>query len=134
MGMKLSLILGGLLVLTIASSAWYIDYQADQISTLKGNQIVLETQIEEQNASIDRYLEQQKAQEQQLNQLEQEKRQAMENVNRLRKTFSNLDLDESALANPADLQVRINKGSARVMAELEKITNPDQFNAQSNTN
>ena len=44
--MKLSLILGGLLVLTIASSAWYIDYQADQISTLKGNQIVLETQIE----------------------------------------------------------------------------------------
>jgi predicted nuclease with TOPRIM domain len=134
MGMKLSLILGGLLVLTIASSAWYIDYQADQISTLKGNQIVLETQIEEQNASIDRYLEQQKAQEQQLNQLEQEKRQAMENVNRLRKTFSNLDLDESALANPTDLQERINKGSARVMAELEKITNPEQFNAQSNTN
>ena len=134
MGMKLSLILGGLLVLTIASSAWYIDYQADQISTLKGNQIVLETQIEEQNASIDRYLEQQKAQEQQLNQLEQEKRQAMENVNRLRKTFSNLDLDESALANPVDLQARINKGSARVMAELEKITNPEQFNAKSNTN
>ncbi len=134
MGIKLSLILGGLLVLTIASSAWYIDYQADQISTLKGNQIVLETQIEEQNASIDRYLEQQKAQEQQLNQLEQEKRQAMENVNRLRKTFSNLDLDESALANPTDLQARINKGSARVMTELEKITNPEQFNAQSNTN
>ena len=132
--MKLSLILGGLLVLTIASSAWYIDYQADQISTLKGNQLVLETQIEEQNASIDRYLEQQKAQEQQLNQLEQEKRQAMENVNRLRKTFSNLDLDESALANPVDLQARINKGSARVMAELEKITNPEQFNAKSNTN
>jgi len=132
--MKLSLILGGLLVLTIASSAWYIDYQADQISTLKGNQIVLETQIEEQNASIDRYLEQQKAQEQQLNQLEQEKRQAMENVNRLRKTFSNLDLDESALANPVDLQARINKGSARVMTELEKITNPEQFNAKSNTN
>ena len=134
MGMKLSLILGGLLVLTIASSAWYIDYQADQISTLKSNQIVLETQIEEQNASIDRYLEQQKAQEQQLNQLEQEKRQAMENVNRLRKTFSNLDLDESALANPVDLQARINKGSARVMAELEKITNPEHYNAQSNTN
>ena len=58
----------------------------------------------------------------------------MENVNRLRKTFSNLDLDESALANPADLQARINKGSARVMAELEKITNPEQFNAKSNTN
>jgi len=134
MGMKLSLILGGLLVLTIASSAWYIDYQADQISTLKGNQIVLETQIEEQNASIDRYLEQQKAQELQLNQLEQEKRQAMESVNKLRKTFSNLDLDQSALANPIDLQARINKGSARVMAELEKLTNPNQFDEKFNTN
>jgi len=132
--MKLSLILGGLLVLTIASSAWYIDYQADQISTLKGNQIVLETQIEEQNASIDRYLEQQKAQELQLNQLEQEKRQAMESVNKLRKTFSNLDLDQSALANPIDLQARINKGSARVMAELEKLTNPNQFDEKFNTN
>jgi len=132
--MKLSLILGGLLVLTIASSAWYIDYQADQISTLKGNQIVLETQIEEQNASIDRYLEQKKVQEQQLNQLEQDKRQAMENVNRLRKTFSNLDLDESALANPTDLQARINKASARVMAELETITNPNQFDEKRNTN
>jgi len=134
MGMKLSLILGGLLVLTIASSAWYIDYQADQISTLKGNQIVLETQIEQQNASIDRYLEQQKAQELQLNQLEQEKRQAMESVNKLRKTFSNLDLDQSALANPIDLQARINKGSARVMAELEKLTNPNQFDEKFNTN
>ena len=43
MGFKLSLILGGLLVVTVAGSAWYIDYQADQITTLKGNQIVLET-------------------------------------------------------------------------------------------
>ena len=54
MGMNLSVVLGGLLLVTIASTAWYIDYQADQISTLKGNQIVLETQIEEQNASIER--------------------------------------------------------------------------------
>ena len=44
--MKLSLILGGLLVVSVAGSAWYIDYQADQISTLKGNQLVLETEIE----------------------------------------------------------------------------------------
>ena len=43
--MNLSVVLGGMLVVTIASTAWYIDYQADQISTLKGNEIVLETQI-----------------------------------------------------------------------------------------
>ena len=49
------------------------------------------------------------------------------NYNKLRKTFSNLDLDESALANPEDLQRRINRGSERVMQELEKLSDPNQF-------
>jgi septal ring factor EnvC (AmiA/AmiB activator) len=132
--MNLSVILGGLLVVTIASTAWYIDYQADQISTLKGNQIVLETQIEEQNASIERYLQQQKAQEEQLNILEEERRKAMQDVNKLRKTFANLDLDQEALADPIDLQNRINKGSLRVLTTLEKLTNPKQFDEKSSSN
>jgi hypothetical protein len=134
MGMNLSVVLGGLLLVTIASTAWYIDYQADQISTLKGNQIVLETQIEEQNASIERYLQQQKAQEEQLNLLEAERRKAMQDVNRLRKTFANLDLDQEALADPVDLQNRINKGSLRVLTTLEKLTDPEQFNEKSSNN
>ncbi len=132
--MNLSVVLGGMLVVTIASTAWYIDYQSDQISTLKGNQIVLETQIEEQNASIERYLQQQKAQEEQLNLLEAERRKAMQDVNRLRKTFANLDLDQEALADPVDLQNRINKGSLRVLTTLEKLTDPEQFNEKSSNN
>jgi len=132
--MKLSLILGGLLLVTAASSWYYIDYLNDQIATLKGNQIVLETQIQEQNEAIERHLAQAKKQQQQMNNLAEENRKAMEDVNRLRKTFSNLDLDESALANPADLQRRINKASARVMATLEKLSNPNQFDEASNSN
>ena len=132
--MNLSVVLGGLLIVTIASTAWYIDYQADQISTLKGNQIVLETQIEEQNASIERYLQQQKAQEEQLNILEEERRKAMQDVNKLRKTFANLDLDQEALGDPIDLQNRINKGSLRVLTTLEKLTNPKQFDEKSSSN
>ena len=42
MGFKLSLIFGGLLLVSVAGSAWYIDYLNDQIAILKGNQIVLE--------------------------------------------------------------------------------------------
>ena len=125
--MNLSLILGGLLVVSVAGSAWYIDYQSEQITTLKGNQIVLETQIQEQNEAIERHLAQAKKQQDQMNSLAQENRQAMERVNKLRKTFANLDLDESALANPQDLQMRINRGSARVMKELEELSNPNQF-------
>ena len=132
--MKLSLILGGLLLVTLASSWYYIDYLNDQIATLKGNQIVLETQIEEQNEAIERHLEQAKQQQQQMNNLAEENRQAMKDVNRLRKTFSNLDLDESALANPEDLQNRINKASARVMATLEKLSNPNQFDEAPSSN
>ncbi len=130
MGIKLSLVLGGLLIVSVAGSAWYIDYQADQISTLKGNQIVLETQIQEQNEAIERHLKQAKQQQEQMNTLAAENRKAMESVNKLRKTFSNLDLDESALANPEDMQRRINRGSARVMEELEKLSNPNQFDEQ----
>jgi len=128
--MKLSLILGGLLVVTIGSSAWYIDYQADQISTLKGNQVVLETKIKEQNEAIENHLKQAKQQQQQMNTLADENRKALANVNKLRKTFANLDLDESALANPEDLQRRINRGSERVMLELEKLSNPNQFDEE----
>ena len=134
MGIKLSIILGGLLVVTVAGSAWYIDYQADQITTLKGNQIVLETEIQKQNESIERYLEQQKNQQVQLDQLESEKRAAMEDVNRLRKTFAKHDLDKLALAKPGLIENRINKASARVMATLEKITNPNQFDEKPTTN
>ena len=134
MGFKLSLILGGLLVVTIAGSAWYIDYQADQITTLKGNQIVLETEIQKQNESIERFLEQQKNQQVQLDQLESEKRAAMEDVNRLRKTFAKHDLDKLALAKPGLIQNRINKAAARVMATLEEITNPNQFDEKPTAN
>ena len=132
--MKISLILGGLLLVTIASSAWYIDYLNDQIATLKGNQIVLETQIQEQNDAIEKHLEQAKQQQQQMNNLAEENRKAMADVNRLRKTFANLDLDESALANPADLQRRINKASARVMTTLEELSNPNQFDEAPSNN
>ena len=94
----------------------------------------METQIEEQNESIKQYLEQQKNQQVQLNQLEAEKQEAMKDVNRLRKTFANHDLDKLALAKPGLMQSKINKASARVMATLEELTNPNQFDEKPITN
>ena len=134
MGMKLSLILGGLLIATAAGSFYYIDYLNDQIGILKGNQVVLETEIEKQNESIQSYLAEQENQQAQLNQLENDKRAAMEDVNRLRKTFANHDLDELALAKPGMLQSRVNKASNRVMTTLENLSNPNQFDEKPSTN
>tara|TARA_R100001244_G_scaffold1561_2_gene2608 strand:+ start:222 stop:605 length:384 start_codon:yes stop_codon:yes gene_type:complete len=126
--MKAALVLAGILVFVTGGSFYWINYLNDQIATLKGNQIVLEIEIEKQNESIKNYLEQQKNQQTQLNQLEADKQKAMQDVNRLRKTFANHDLDELALAKPGLLQSKINKASTRVMATLEKLSNPNQFN------
>ena len=52
MGYKISFALGFLLILTISGSAWYIDRLLDQISVLKGNQLVLENEIQTQNDQI----------------------------------------------------------------------------------
>tara|TARA_R110000782_G_scaffold102655_2_gene189898 strand:+ start:447 stop:845 length:399 start_codon:yes stop_codon:yes gene_type:complete len=132
--MKLSLILGGLLIVTAAGSFYYIDYLNEQIGILKGNQVVLETEIEKQNESIKNYLAEQKNQQNQLAKLESDKQQAMQDVNRLRKTFANHDLDELALAKPKMLQTRVNKASNRVMSTLENLSNPNQFDEKSSTN
>ena len=132
--MKLSLILGVLLIASLGGSFYYIDYLNDQIAILKGNQIVLETEIERQNESIKNYLEQQKNQQAQLNQLEADKQEAMKDVNRLRKTFANHDLDQLALAKPALLQSKVNKASNRVMTTLENLSNPNQFDETSSSN
>ena len=126
--MKSALVLGGILIFVTGGSFYWINYLNDQIATLKGNQIVLEIEIEKQNESIKNYLEQQKNQQAQLNQLEADKQKAMQDVNRLKKTFANHDLDELALAKPGLLQSKINKASTRVMATLEKLSNPNQFN------
>lgn len=126
--MKAALVLGGILIFVTGGSFYWINYLNDQIATLKGNQIVLEIEIEKQNESIKNYLEQQKNQQAQLNQLEADKQKAMQDVNRLKKTFANHDLDELALAKPGLLQSKVNKASTRVMATLEKLSNPNQFN------
>ena len=132
--MKLSLILGVLLIASLGGSFYYIDYLNDQIAILKGNQIVLETEIERQNESIQNYLAEQKNQQAQLNQLEADKQEAMKDVNRLRKTFANHDLDQLALAKPALLQSKVNKASNRVMTTLEKLSNPKQFDETPSSN
>ena len=125
--MKIGLIMGGLLLATIAGSAYWIDRLQDNIGTLKGNQIILETKIQEQNEAIENYLNKQQQTQNQLLALEKEKQEAMRDVNRLRKTFASHDLDELTLAKPEIMEGKINRASKRVLENLENLTNPNQF-------
>lgn len=134
MGFKISFILGLLLLATASGSFYYIDYLQDQIAILKGNQIVLETKVAEQNEAINNYLNKQKQTQAQLITLEKEKQEAMRDVNKLRKTFARHDLDELTLAKPELMQSKINKASKRVLETLEKLTDPNQFDEKPSNN
>ena len=132
--MKIGLILGGLLLATVAGSAYWIDRLQDNIGTLKGNQLILETKIQEQNEAIENYLNKQQQTQNQLLALEKEKQEAMRDVNKLRKTFAKHDLDELTLAKPDLMEGKINRASKRVLENLEKLTDPNQFDEKDSNN
>ena len=127
MGYKLSIILGGLLVISLSGSVWYINYLQDQIATLKGNQLILETEIEQQNADIKKLLSDQQILQTNINSLEKDKQESEREVNRLRETFARHDLDNLALQKPGLIQTRVNKGTKRVKDALVALTDPNQF-------
>lgn len=131
MGFKLSLILGGLLLVTASGSAWYIDRLLDQISVLKGNQIALENSIEQQNESIKQYLSKQKQNQEELNILTEKNRESQREVNKLKNTFAKHDLDNLALAKPKLIEKIVNKGTKQVKEDLITLTNPNQFDEES---
>ena len=118
MGFKLSLVLGGLLAASLAGS-WFL---LDQISTLKGNQIILETKISEQNESIKQYLAKQEQLSASLGVLEAEKQNALREVNKLRNTFAKHDLDNLALNKPKLVEKMVNRGTKRVIDNLVTLT------------
>ena len=132
--MKIGLIMGGLLLATIAGSAFWIESLQDKIGVLKGNQLVLETKIQEQNEAIEAALAKQKQTQNLMINLEKQKQDAMRDVNKLRKTFASHDLDELTLEKPELMQGKINRASKRVLENLEKLTDPNQFDEEDNTN
>ena len=127
MGFKLSLILGSLLIVSVSGSAWYIDRLQDNISTLKGNQIALESSIAQQNDSIKSYLANQAKAQKQIQSLEKDKQEAVREVSKLRTTFAKHDLDNLALKKPKLIENIVNKGTKKVKEELIALTDPNQF-------
>jgi hypothetical protein len=130
MGFKLAIILGALLLASLAGSASYIKYLNNQMAVLKGNQVILENQIEEQNASIDAYLKKQEQVSFQLKSMEAEKNEALREFNSLRDKFSKHDMNSLALAKPKLIEKRVNNGTRKVKETLVKITDPNQFEPQ----
>lgn len=130
MGMKLSLILGGLLLATAAGSIWYIDRLQDNIAILKANAMTLEAEIKVQNESIKKHLAQVQKTQQLNEQLAIKNQEAQREVTKLRDTFAKHDLDNLALAKPKLIEKIVNKGTKQVKEDLIKITDPRQFDEE----
>ena len=118
MGYKISMVLGVLLVASLAGSK----YLFNQLSQSKANQIVLESKITEQNDSIKQYLAKQEQLSADLGLLEAQKQDALREVNKLRQTFAKHDLDNLALNKPGLIEKIVNKGSKQVMNDLVELT------------
>ncbi len=130
MGLKLSLVLGGLLILSCTVSWFYIQYQERQIIQLKANAQVLEGEIAKQNESIQQYLSAQKDKEAQIAELTAKNQAAQREVSQLRDTFARHNMDNLALNKPKLIENIVNKGTKKVKEELVAITNPNQFDEE----
>ena len=124
MGFKISLVLGVFLISSLTASGIYIKNLNNQISTLKANQIILDSKIKEQNESIKNYLAKQKENLEQINSLEKDKQEATRAVTELRNKFARHNLNNLALMKPGLIENRVNKGSKKVFDELMSLTSP----------
>ena len=99
---------------------------ATQLQVAVNNQQVLENTIEDQNRKILASLERQKEQQEQMRGLEEQNREANEEVSNLKMKFAKHDLNHLCLRKPGLIEAIINKATKRVGADFAEITNPDR--------
>ena len=75
-------------------------------------------------------LESAKKTQQQIQSLNTRYTESQAQVTNLRNKFAKHNLEGMALTKPALLEGKINKASARVLENLNVITNPDQFDEE----
>jgi len=135
--MKLALVLGGLLFVSVSINMVMfaqLDTAKVELQTAINNQVVLERTIQEQNEQIIKVLESAKKTQAQIQNLNSQYSASQAQVTNLRNKFAKHNLEGMALAKPGLLQGKVNKATARVMVNLTTITNPDQFDEKATDN
>jgi len=132
--MRLSILLGFLLIATAGGSYFYINMQKAQIKqfqvelqTAVNNQAVLEGAVAQQNTQMQQQLESQRQNQDLISELSEANDEARQEVNQLRNTFARHDLNNLAIAKPGLIEKIVNKGTAKVHQQFIDLTNPRQF-------
>jgi len=135
--MKLALVLGGLLFVSVSINMVMfakLDTAKIELQTAINNQAVLERTVQEQNEQIVKALESAKKTQAQIQNLNTQYSASQAQVTNLRNKFAKHNLEGMALAKPGLLQGKVNKATARVMVNLTTITNPEQFDEKATDN
>jgi septal ring factor EnvC (AmiA/AmiB activator) len=135
--MKLAIALGVALFVSASINAVMfakLDKAKIELQTAISNQAVLERTIQDQNEQIIKALASAKKTQAQIQNLNTQYSASQAQVTNLRNKFAKHNLEGMALAKPALLEGKINKASARVVANLTTITNPDQFDEKAADN
>ena len=135
--MKLAIALGVALLISITINIVVftkLDKAKIELQTAISNQAILEKTIQDQNEQIKQALEQAKKTAQQIQTLNNQYSASQAQVTKLRNKFANFNLEGMAMTEPVVLQGKVNRATARVIENLNTITNPDQFDEEANTN
>jgi accessory colonization factor AcfC len=137
MGFKLSIGLAIALVMLAGAFKLYYDKSeaekmamATQLQTAMDNQLRLENAVQTQNEQIEKAVENKKTSDARIELLMIANNQATEKIDELREKFARHDLNMLSLRKPGLIEKVVNRGTAAVFKELEDLTNPDQFDAE----
>tara|TARA_R100001460_G_scaffold24821_3_gene49846 strand:- start:373 stop:768 length:396 start_codon:yes stop_codon:yes gene_type:complete len=128
------ILMGIILVLSFGS---YWLYQENL--TLKANNKALEGAIATQEETIKSIQEDFKLQTQQMNELSLKSQAAQRELNRYTQFIQNYELSAKILADPIEMQRKINNGTKHIMENIEQISSDvdnldDGLQLQSDTN
>ena len=131
---QISAVLGIALVIAGGAFKMYYDKSeaekeamATQLQQAMDNQQRLENAIADQNERIEKALAEQKASQERIQNLTVANNEANEKVEDLRNKFARHDLDMLSIRKPGLVEKLVNRGTAKVFSDLEKLTNPNQF-------
>jgi len=140
MNFKISAVLGTLLLTSIVSFKLYYDKAEAQKAVLTAqlqlamdNQVILENSIKKQNEEIEKHLENEKENKLKISELTLANNAAQVQVNNLKQKFAKHDLNVLSMAKPGLIERIVNRATARVGKDLEELTDPDQFNEDTET-
>tara|TARA_X000001388_G_scaffold33298_1_gene23427 strand:- start:325 stop:738 length:414 start_codon:yes stop_codon:yes gene_type:complete len=129
MGLKLSIGLGiALFAVTGAFKLYYDKSQAEldsfqiRLEQSIQNQKTLEGTIEEQNNNIKKTIENHNLMISQVERLQKENMEAQNEVTRIKKKFSEHDLNVLSMKKPLLVEKIVNRATQKVGKELEQIT------------